>query len=202
MSVWVASHPRAAPPPTLASTSRATSLVGSGTVADNYPAHKPPAPGERWYPNSQDGSGDIHPIQDSSEPVNSQDGSGRFLRLHPQSSAAAWVQYDLAKPSRVSSVELYWKDDKQYCVPPKAWRLLYQTPAGWQPVHAGAPYGVDKDKFNRVAFDPVTTPALRLEIELQPKVYKKGALGPPDANYLRQDVTWFEGGVLRWRVNP
>jgi hypothetical protein len=205
MSVWVAreeSKARVPPPPSLASTARATSAVGAGTVADNYPGHKPPTPDERWYPNSQDGSGDLGAIADSSEPVNSEDGSGRFLRLRPQSGGGAWVQYDFVKPSRVSSVEVYWKDDKQYCVAPKSWRVLYQTPEGWQPVRASSAYGVDKDKFNRVTFDPVATPALRLEIELQPKVYKRGSLGPPDANFLRQDLTWYEGGIIRWRVNP
>ena len=204
MSVWLArdeSRARLAPRPTLASTAKATSSVGNGSVADNYPGHKPPTPEQRWYTNSQDGSGDIAAIQDGLEPVNSEDGSAPYLRLHPQTGDSAWVQYDFVKPSRVSSVEVYWKDDKQYCVLPKSWRLSYKDGNDWKPVRAAA-YGVERDKFNRVAFDPVTTSALRIEIQLQATTYKVGDLGPPDANYLRQNLTWYEGGVIEWRVNP
>jgi len=46
------------------------------------------------------------------------------------------------------------------------------------------------------------SPDLRLiEIQLAPKVYKKGTLGPPDGNYLSQDLTWYETGVIEWVVN-
>jgi hypothetical protein len=205
MSVWLArdeSKARVAPRTSLASTAMATSSVGNGTVAENYPGHKPPTPEQRWYPNSQDGSGEISAIQDGLEPISSEDGNAPYLRLHPQSGDSAWMQYDLAKAARVSSVEVYWKDDKQYCVPPKGWRLLYKDGTEWKPVHASAAYGVERDKFNRLSFDAVTTSALRIEIQLQPRTYKKGDLGPPDANYLQRDLTWYEGGVIEWRVNP
>ena len=48
----------------------------------------------------------------------------------------------------------------------------------------------------------VTTSGLRMEITLAPKVYPKNTLGPPDGNYLREDLTWYEGGIIEWRVNP
>ena len=134
--------------------------------------------------------------------MNSEDGSSTYLRLHPETGDRAWVQYDFAKPTAVSSAEVYWKDDKQYCVTPASWRLMYKDGNDWKPVAAQGSYTVDKDKFNKVAFQPVTTSALRMEIQLQQKVYKKGALGPPDANYLTEDLTWYEGGVIEWKVNP
>ena len=40
-----------------------------------------------------------------------------------------------------------------------------------------------------------------MEIHLQPKVYQKGKLGPPDGNYLEEDLTWYEGGVIEWTVD-
>lgn len=205
MSVWLAHDESKAvipPRPTIASTSRATSSCGNGSAADNYPGHKPPTPERRWYPNSLDGSGDIRAISDQIEPVNSEDGSSPFLRLHPQFGDRAWVQYDFAKPAKVSSAEVYWKDDKQYCVLPQSWRLLYKDGDDWKPVKTSEPYTVTKDAFNKVGFEPVTTSALRIEIELQGKLYKKGALGPPDGNYLAQDLTWYECGIIEWRVNP
>jgi len=205
MSVWLARETgkaSIAPQPTIASTSRATSSCGNGTVAENYPGHKPPTIEHRFYPISQDGSGDIGAIYDQIDPVNSEDGSSQFLRLHPQSDDQAWVQYDFVRPAQVSSVDIYWKDDKQYCVPPAGWRLLYKEGNDWKAVATRDSYAVAKDQYNRVSFQPVTTSALRIEIGLQAKVYRKGTLGPPDGNYLTQDLTWYEGGVIEWRVNP
>ncbi len=204
MAVWLVreeSKTVIPPAPSIASTSRVSSLCGNGTVAENYPGHNPPTIARRFYPGSQDGSGDVRAVCDQLQPVNSEDGSAPFLRLHPQSGDAAWVQYDFAKPEKVSSVEVYWKDDKQYCVLPQSWRLLYREGDEWKPVTGASAYTVAKDKFNKVTFHPVTTSGLRLEIQLQGKLYKPGSLGPPDANYLTQDLTWYEGGVIEWRVN-
>jgi len=189
------------PVPTIASTSRATPSCGNGTFAENYPDNKLPTIAQRLYPSAQDGSGDIKAIFDQIEPVNSEDGSSYYLRLRPQSGDQAWVQYDFARSARVASVDVYWKDDKQYCPVPSAWRLLYRDGNEWKPVKAADAYGVEIDKFNTVRFEPVTTGALRLEIQLQPTTYKKGLLGPPDANWMREDTTWYEGGLIEWRVN-
>lgn len=203
MAVWLASDKSKVelpPAPTIASTSYATSSCGNGTIVDDYPGHAPPSVARRWYPNAQDGSGKIRAIYDQIEPVNSEDESSYFLRLRPQSGDRAWVQYDFSKPARISSVEVYWKDDKQYVVLPKAWHLFYKNGNEWTPVRTAGPYGVEKDKFNRVEFEPVVTAALRMEIQLQGITYKQGALGPPDGNWAREDYTWYEGGVIEWRV--
>jgi hypothetical protein len=204
MAVWLARTPARAvrpPAPTIASTSRATSSVGNGTVADNYPGHHPPTVERRMYPLSQDGSGEIAAIYDQVQPVNSEDGSGRFLRIHPQSGDQGWMQYDFAKPSRISSSSVYWKDDKQLCILPKGWKLLYKDGDQWKPVSHASAYGVAPDQFNKVTFDPITATGLRIEIQLQPKVYKTGKLGPPDGNYMDHDLTWYEGGVIEWTVD-
>jgi DUF1680 family protein len=204
MSVWLArdeSRVVLPPAPTIASTSRAGSSSGNGTVAENYPGGRVPSVASRFYPSSQDGSGEIGAIYDQVTPVNSADGSWKFLRLRPPSGDQAWIQYDFAKPTRVSSVDVYWKDDREYCVLPKAWRLLYRDGSAWKPVRASGTYGVERDKFNTVAFEPVTTSGVRIEVQLQGKLYKKGDLGPPDANYMQDDLIWYEGGIIEWRVN-
>src|SRR5262249_9804870 len=106
MTVWLARTPARAvqpPAPTIAATSKATSSVGNGTVADNYPEHSPPTVERRMYPLSQDGSGDIAAIYDQVAPANSEDGSGRFLRIRPQAGGEAWVEYNFAKPVKISS---------------------------------------------------------------------------------------------------
>ena len=57
--------------------------------------------------------------------------------------------------------------------------LLWQDGDEWKPVEADESYGVDKDKLNRVTFQPVTTTALRLEVQLQDNA---------------------SGGILEWRL--
>ncbi|MGB7438628.1 MAG: beta-L-arabinofuranosidase domain-containing protein [Candidatus Acidiferrum sp.] len=203
MAVWLARDPGKAvtvPSPTIASTSVATSSCGNGSFADNYPGHTPPTPAERMYPTSQDGSGHISAISDQLAPVGSEDGSSPFLRLRPQSGNQAWVQYDFQYATEVSSVSVFWKDDRQFCVAPAKWKLLYREGDQWQPVKAAGEFAVEKDKFNKTEFAAVRTSGLRMEIELSGKVYKKGELGPPDANYLKEAVTWYEGGVIEWVV--
>ena len=203
MAVWLAREESKAvipPTPTIAFRSRATSSCGNGGVGDNYPGRQAPSIAQRLCPNAQSGAGDIRSICDQVEPTNSEDGSGTFLRLRPQSGDKAWVQYDFAEPAKVSSVSVYWKDDKQYVVLPKSWQLLYKDGEDWKPVRTSAPYGVEKDKPNVANFEPVVTSALRLDIQLQAKMYKTGTLGPPDGNYLQNDLTWYEGGVIAWQV--
>ena len=51
---------------------------------------------------------------------------------------------------------------------PATWRLLYKDGTGWKPVEAVESYGVARDRFNRVSFQPVTTGALRIEVTMQP----------------------------------
>jgi DUF1680 family protein len=92
-----------------------------------------------------------------------------------------WVGYAFAKPKRLSKAEVYWFDDtgRGQCRVPASWRLLWQDGEQWRPVEAAGPYGVEKDKLNIVTFPPVTTAALRLEVQLQPHV---------------------SGGILEWRL--
>jgi DUF1680 family protein len=93
-----------------------------------------------------------------------------------------WVQYDFDKPRRLQTSEVYWFDDepqKGGCRTPAAWRLLYRRGDAWKEVSHASGYGVKKDCFNRVTFDPVETTAIRLEVQLRPD---------------------FSGGILEWRV--
>ncbi len=93
-----------------------------------------------------------------------------------------WVAYEFDKAIPLSRAEVYWFDDtgRGGCRVPKSWKLLFRDGNDWKLVEATGPYGVEKDKFNAVAFKPVTTKALRLEVELQPS---------------------FSGGILEWRVS-
>jgi hypothetical protein len=51
---------------------------------------------------------------------------------------------------------------------PQSWRVLYKDGDEWKPVENIGPYDVEKDRYNKSSFKPVTTAGLRLEIVMQP----------------------------------
>jgi hypothetical protein len=154
---------------------------------------------KRWtgYNDQNDDQGALY---DGRDPLSSADESWRYLRLRPASGSPASIEYTLKAPTRISSASVYWFDDRRFCRLPVSWRVLYRDGDGWRPVAAHDTYGVAKDAFNRVRFDPVTTPALRLEIEPSTMSYKAGDIGPPDAMFIRDDIEWRECGLLEWRI--
>lgn len=82
-----------------------------------------------------------------------------------------WVELSLPVPTRIGQVEVYWFDDTGTgsCRVPASWEVVYLGESGqWQPVQAAGPFGVEKDKFNRVKFEPVKAAKLRLVAKLQP----------------------------------
>ena len=204
MTVWIpASEERVLlpPVPSIASTSRVTSSCGTGSIEDNYPGGNVPDIATRFYPRAQSGSAGFAALYDQITPVNSFDGSSTYLSLRPQTGNDAWVQYDFSKAEKIGSVDVYWKDDKQYSLAPESWQLMYKSGNKWLPVQNLAGYGVEKDKFNTVTFEPVTTNGLRLVIKLSGQTFRKGELGPPDGNYMPEETIWYETGIIEWRVN-
>lgn len=145
MTVWLAATEAAAKPapwPTLATTSTVTTS----------------------------GRKDPRAINDGEEPASSDDPTWYF-DWWPRRGTTEWVEYAFPKPATVSEVEVYWFDDtgRGQVRVPASWRVLYKDGADWKPVAAQGPYGVEKDRFNRVTFVPVTTSGLRLEVTLQPE---------------------------------
>ncbi len=110
-------------------------------------------------------------VNDQSEPKSSRDGTSSFFHWWPEKGSTEWVEYAFEKPSRVSEVEVYWLDDtgSGECRVPAAWRVLYKDGEEWKPVETPGPYGVEKDRYNKVVFKPVTTSGLRLEVVLPPQ---------------------------------
>jgi hypothetical protein len=159
MMVWFAEKEEAAqarPLPTIAGTSNATA------------SHV-------WHLDSPDA------LSDQREPKNSADESVPRLTWWDHRGTKEWVQYDFARPAKVSAVEVYWFDDtgKGSCRTPKSWQLLANVGGQWKPVEGASPCGVEKNKYNKVTFPPVEAAGLRIEVELQPN---------------------FSGGILEWKV--
>jgi len=93
-----------------------------------------------------------------------------------------WVEYDFDKPKSVSHTRVYWFDDHPTgggCRTPASWRLLYKDGNSWKPVVPSGSYGVNKNEFNSVDFERVSSKSFRIEAVLQPD---------------------FSGGILQWEV--
>jgi uncharacterized protein len=94
---------------------------------------------------------------------------------------AEWVERRFERATTISKAAIYWFDDTGHggCRVPQSWRLCYKSGGEWKPVSPAGPYSTERDRFNRVTFAPVTTTALRLEVQLQPN---------------------FSGGILEWQL--
>lgn len=128
------------------------------------------------------GRDNVVALNDQAEPKNSNDHDIPRLTWWDHRGTAEWVQYDLAKPTKVSSVSVYWFDDERrpgQCRVPQSARVLYREGKEWKPVTAQGELGCQIDKLNTLKFEPVTTDALRIEVQL------------------RKD---FSGGILEWKV--
>jgi hypothetical protein len=108
-------------------------------------------------------------INDGEDPQASDDPASYFD--WPRRGTTEWVEYAFARPAAVSDVEVYWFEDTGHgeVRVPASWRVLYKDGDTWKPVDAREPYGVEKDRYNKVTFTPVTTSGLRLEVTMQPE---------------------------------
>ena len=125
----------------------------------------------------------LNALGDGLEPARSDDESIPRFTWWPHKGSQEWVQYTLPSPASVTGVEVYWFDDTGHgeCRVPKSWRVLWRDGDQWKPVQDAAKFPVVKDRFNSSTFAPVTTNAVRLEIQLQ---------------------NGFSGGILQWRLKP
>jgi DUF1680 family protein len=153
---------------------------------------------EKQWTGYNDQNDDISAVYDGIDPLSSADESHRYFRMRPPVGEHAWVEYDFQRPATISTASVYFVDDKRFCKLPASWRVLYKDGAEWKSIPAD--YFVDKDKFNSVTFPPVTTSAMRLEVEPQTSHYKAGEIGPPGAMFLNSDIDWREFGIIEWRI--
>jgi uncharacterized protein len=162
MAVWLgqdAANARPAPAPTLASQARVeVSFARAGM--------------------------NIARINDQQMPRNATDGFAPAFDFWPNKGGTEWVAYEFGQAARVASATVSWFDDTGTgeCRLPAAWRLAYRDDAGqWQAVAGASEYAIRKSEPVTVRFDPVTTKAMRLEIDLPPG---------------------FSAGLYEWEVSP
>jgi hypothetical protein len=187
MQVWL---------PRRASNARATPIVPPAPIAT---VRSSGGIEKRWT-GYNDQNDDIAAVYDGVDPLSSADESNLYFRMRPPAGQPAWVEYGFNKPVRITATEVYFADDRRFCRLPSSWRLVYMDRNQWKPVAALGAYAVERDTFNRVLFEPVTTSAVRIEVEPTTRHYKAGEIGPPDAMFLDQETTWREVGLIEWRV--
>ncbi len=145
MAVWLPqelSASRPVMPPTLASLSKIDSSTRMGSLSS---------------------------LNDRLVPKDENDRSVPYTHWWPRQGTTEWLSYEFPEASKVQSATVYWYDDGPWggCRVPKSWRLYYKDSKGnWQPVTNTDNYGVQKGSANTVNFDPVTTTAMKLELQL------------------------------------
>ena len=153
--------------------------VTTGLAGHEWSAEPPslPATSSHCY------SGDTEAAMgDGRLPANSDDHSLPRFTWWSQRGSREWVQYRFEEPKAFDGVSVYWFDDRPRgggCRVPASWRVLYRAGDEWLPVQTDGDYGLARDRFNTVTFAPVTTDALRLDVQLQ---------------------EGFSGGILEWQV--
>jgi DUF1680 family protein len=108
-------------------------------------------------------------IIDGEEPASSSDSTAYFDWWPVQGSKMEWVELTFAKPSTVSSSDIYWFDDtgRGGVRVPASWRLLYKSGEQWLPVETTSAFGTVRNTWNAISFKPVNTSALRIELSMQ-----------------------------------
>lgn len=124
----------------------------------------------------------VEALHDGLLPKNSNDHTIPRWTCWDHLGTTEWVQYTFDQPRKVAWCEVYWFDDEPSgggCRVPENWRVLWWDGKEWQPVRNPSGYGVERDKFNRVTFEPVMTTMVRLEVKLR---------------------AGFSAGILEWQV--
>ncbi len=125
----------------------------------------------------------LNAVNDQIEPQKSSDtGIPRFT-WWDHKGTEEWVQYTFDKEYSIQGVQVFWFDDTGFgeCRVPKSWGLVYQKGDKWLPVPKPTKYTNEKNKYNEVTFDTITTDALRLVVQLQPN---------------------YSAGILEWKILP
>lgn len=110
-------------------------------------------------------------INDQLLPKNSADKSHTLYHWWPATNEKHWIVYNFAQPTRISECGLYWLKDipNGGCDLPEWYKLYYKRGQNWVEVDAETPYPMMEDELNRIVFTPVTTTAMKLEVQLQEK---------------------------------
>ncbi|MGQ9648728.1 MAG: beta-L-arabinofuranosidase domain-containing protein [Phycisphaerae bacterium] len=154
--------------------------IGDGPDAKIW---KKPPPKPALTASHSNPTDSLQAVADGVIPKSSSDQSIRRFTWWPHRGTNEWIERALYEPQTIGSCEVYWFDDSDtgsFRVP-KSWTIEYRPKGGgpWTSVKNTGPYGVAKDTFNKVSFEPVDAIEIRIRVELQPN---------------------YSGGILEWRI--
>lgn len=157
-------------------------VIGDGPDAHAW--KPPPVPKEMYQASASHcySSDSTAAIADDLEPADSNDHTIPRHTFWPHRGTAEWYEARFDAARTIDRVQVYWFDDRSIggqCRQPASWKLLYDDGQRWAPVEQVTEYGVERDAYNTVYFKPVTTTALRIEVQL-----REG----------------FSAGLLEWRI--
>ena len=156
----------------------------AATIASRAKMYSEPTTINSGEPAATSNLSDAWGYNDQWEPASSADTSKPYHYWWLRRGTNENICYAFNEPTAVKSVDLYWLEfdayDGNYRTPEK-WELLYKDANNmWVPVKTAGHYGTEKDKYNHVEFEPVTTTALKVAVKLRPGQ---------------------SGGVIEWKVN-
>jgi DUF1680 family protein len=104
-------------------------------------------------------------VQDGTAPRSSGDTSHGAYGNWPKR-GVQWIQYSWTRPVHIEGVSVYWYDDNRGVRVPQVARILRWEGRSWIEIKGrdGGVLPLKKDAFNTLAFEPVTTDKLRLEL--------------------------------------
>jgi Beta-L-arabinofuranosidase, GH127 catalytic domain/Beta-L-arabinofuranosidase, GH127 middle domain/Concanavalin A-like lectin/glucanases superfamily len=122
-----------------------------------------------WVPRS---------VMYSTEPASSRDQYVPAFTWQGQPGSNAWIEYIFPKPVEITSSSVYWFSDqgrKNAPYPdsgnyrqPASWSLQYNQGDGWKTITPmDSTYGTALNRYNRVAFKPLTVMSLRLAVNFR-----------------------------------
>jgi hypothetical protein len=133
-------------------------IAASKITLSDYPLEGPKARQTNWF---------MRPLSRRRDPTNSTDS---HFDWWPTRNTNEWIEAAFAKPETISGMQLYWFNDSKKnggCNLPVSWRAFYKDQDQWKPVPTTDAYTVSENKFDTIAFKPITTSGLRLEVQLQ-----------------------------------
>jgi DUF1680 family protein len=122
--------------------------------------------------NASHNAKSISAINDGLIPKNENDLALAYYHWWPKEGTTEWISYDFASEKTVSRSTVYWYDDSPWggCRVPQSWKVFYKGKNGeWLPVENTTAYKTEKGIENEVAFKPVTTNAVKIEVKLTEK---------------------------------
>jgi len=105
-------------------------------------------------------------LWDGKVPSASNDRSVPHFSWWPKSRGIEYVIWQFDEPRTVRATEVYWYIDEDATTSPEWWKLYYRDGEEWKEVRTSGAFGLEKDQFNEVAFEAVTTTAIKLEAQL------------------------------------